>query len=267
MALIGVEELVGRSDVRICDVRWYLADPLQGKREYAEAHIPGAVFVDLEGVLTGETGPGRHPLPTPEDFAAALGRLGISPETSVVAYDASGGSTAARLWWMLRSIGHHDVAVLDGGIQAWVRAGHPVTAEVPNVTATSYPAPDAWSGVVDVHYVERAAGRHTIIDARASERYRGDVEPIDPRAGHIPGAINLPHSGNLDHDGLHLPADSLRRRFAAARPGTIVYCGSGVTACADLLAMEVAGLHGGVLYEGSWSDWSSRPHLPAATGA
>ncbi len=266
MALIQVGELVGRADARICDVRWYLADPMQGRREYAEAHIPGAVFVDLDTVLTGDSGPGRHPLPTPQEFAADLGALGIGPETPVVAYDAAGGSIAARLWWMLRSIGHEQVAVLDGGIQAWVRAGHPVTTEIPSITPVDYPARAAWSGVADVEYVKAAAGRHTVIDARAPERYRGDFEPIDPRAGHIPGAINLPHSGNLDHDGLHLPADSLRRRFAAATPGTIVYCGSGITACANLLALDVAGLHRGLLYEGSWSDWSSHPDLPAATG-
>jgi thiosulfate/3-mercaptopyruvate sulfurtransferase len=267
--LISCDDLADRLEdpgVRICDVRWYLADHDQGRREYAAGHLPGAVFVDVETVLTAPEGPGRHPLPHPAEFTAALGRLGITPNTEVLAYDDSGGSIAARLWWMLRSIGHTGVRVLDGGYAAWIAAGHPVTNQIPEFPETTYPPVAAWTGAVDAEQVALAIGHRPIVDARAAERYRGEIEPIDPRAGHIPTAVNLPHLDNLAPDGHHLPPATLRRRFAAVGDRPIVYCGSGVTACHDLLAMAVAGIDGAILYEGSWSDWCSDPERPMATG-
>ncbi|MFO7547763.1 MAG: sulfurtransferase [Acidimicrobiia bacterium] len=270
--LVGVAELAARIHdplLRVCDVRWYLADPALGRREYGEGHLPGAVFVDLEEVLTGDEGPGRHPLPRPGEFARAIGALGIGPHHRVVAYDASGGSTAARLWWMLRAIGHPEVAVLDGGLPAWVEAGHAVSTEVPGHPPEDVPAPERWPGVVDRHLVAASLGRIVLLDARAGERYRGEIEPVDPVAGHIPTARNVPYATLLDGHRL-LPVGELRNRLALAgvspeRP-TVASCGSGVTACHLLLAMEVAGMGSGLLYEGSWSDWSAHLALPVATG-
>lgn len=275
--LIGVDELaelLGAPATAVCDVRWYLGDPGRGRREYDEGHVPGAVFVDLAADLADPPDPsgrgGRHPLPTPSRFATTLGRLGISPDHLVVAYDAAGGAVAARLWWMLRSIGHDRVRVLDGGFAAWVEAGHAVSTDVaaPDPVTRDHPAPDAWRGTVDADAVARSveAGT-TVIDARAAERYRGDHEPIDPRAGHVPGAVNLPHLDTLGADGRHRPVAELRERFSGLGPTPVVYCGSGVTACHDLLAMEVAGVTDGRLYPGSWSDWSADPDRPVATGA
>lgn len=261
MGLIAANELETRLDrVRVCDVRWYLGEPERGRREYHEGHLPGAVFVDLESRLSGRDGPGRHPLPSPSDFAATLGALGIGPETEVVAYDSAGGAYAARLWWMLRSIGHSRVAVLDGGIHAWQAAGGGLRREIPEIVEAVYPTPTEWTGVVDRHTV--ATTSRTVIDARVGERYRGEVEPIDPRAGHIPGAINLVYTDNLASDGRFVGREALAGRFAGVGEGPIVYCGSGITACHDLLAMELAGITDALLYEGSWSDWSSHPDLP-----
>lgn len=268
--LITASSLAGRigaADVAVCDVRWYLADPGRGREEYDLAHIPGALFVDLHSELAGGAGGGRHPLPDVGDFAELLGRRGIGPATAVVAYDDAGGAVAARLWWMLRSIGHGAVAVLDGGFSAWIAGGHPVSSAVPSPIPTTYPRPAGWSGIVGADDVAAAAStQRVVIDARAPDRYRGEHEPIDPRAGHVPGAINVPHSGNLAADGTHLPPRALAERFAATGDGAIVYCGSGVTACHDLLAMDVAGIAGGRLYPGSWSEWSSDPERPIATG-
>jgi thiosulfate/3-mercaptopyruvate sulfurtransferase len=268
--LIDAEELrarLGDPGLRVCDVRWYLADPGQGAREYSEGHIPGARFVDLETVLSGARGPGRHPLPDPVRFAASLGRLGIAIDDAVVAYDSTGGATAARLWWMLRALGHDDVRVLDGGLAAWGAAGGELTDRVPEIAPTPYPVlMSSWPGAVSIHTVRDELGRTTLVDARAAERFEGRYEPIDPRAGHIPGAVSRPHTGNLGPDGRHLPPDRLLDRYADVGDEPIVYCGSGVTACADLLAMEVAGITDGRLYEGSWSDWSSHDELPIEGG-
>jgi thiosulfate/3-mercaptopyruvate sulfurtransferase len=267
MPLMSAVTLAALEDLpRICDTRWYLDDPDLGWHQYREAHIPGAVFVDLETVLTGSRGPGRHPLPAPEDFCDDLGHLGITPDTHVVAYDGSGGSIAARMWWMLRSIGHHRVSVLDGGIEAWIRHGLPVTAGPTELNPTTYPRVTRWSGTVDRRQVEAAIGTGRLLDARAPERFRGEFEPIDPRAGHIPSAVNLPYAGNLNHNGTFRSSEELAERFASLPPAPIAYCGSGITACHDLLAMEIAGIEGGLLYEGSWSDWAGQAHLPAETG-
>lgn len=270
MTLISVDELAERHDdpdVLVCDVRYHLDDHDRGRREYDEAHIAGASFVDLERELAGGPGGGRHPLPDPAEFSALLGRMGVEPGTLLVAYDSAGGAIASRLWWMLRSIGHGRAAVLDGGFQAWVAAGHPTNDEEPVRPPTVYPAASAWTGTVDADDVAQGVEfGATLIDARAPERFRGDHEPIDPRAGHIPGAINRFHGDTVGDDGLHRPLPELVELFAAVGERPIVYCGSGVTACHDLLAMSLVGLHGARLYPGSWSDWSSDPQRPVATG-
>ena len=261
--LIGVgklRDLLGDPGLRVADTRWYLGEPDRGRQAYAAAHIPGAVYVDLELHLSAPAGPGRHPLPDPVDFSLALDRLGIGAEHRVVAYDDRGGAVAARLWWMLRAQGHDRVSVLDGGWTAWQVAGGPEAAG-----GTEHAAPQRridgrpWPGTVDRDEVRNGLGGLTLIDARSSERYRGEHEPIDSAAGHIPTAISLPSDGNLGADERFLPPDRLRTRFAAAGGGgpVVSYCGSGVTACHNLLAMEVAGITGGLLYPGSWSDWSS----------
>jgi thiosulfate/3-mercaptopyruvate sulfurtransferase len=276
MSLISVAELAARlddPDLRIADVRWSLAAPAAGRAAYAEAHIPGAAFVDLDTVLTAPTGPGRHPLPDPASFAAALGALGIGRGHRVVAYDDAGGTVAARLWWMLDVLGHAGVAVLDGGIAAWREAGLPLTREVPahspvEATARVTAAP-AWPRTIPREALAPRLGTLALLDARAPERYRGDVEPIDPVAGHIPSAVSAPTATFLAPDGRFLAADALRARFAhlgaAGDRPVVVQCGSGVNACQLALAMRVAGLPDPLLYPGSYSDWS-RGALPIATG-
>ncbi len=270
MALISVAELAERiedDDVVVCDVRFHLADHEQGRREYDADHVPGARFVDLHTELAGGEGGGRHPLPTVEEFTNVLGHLGVGPGSFVVAYDSAGGAIASRLWWMLRSIGHGRVAVLDGGYQAWVAAGHPVTAEVPTSTSTRYPVAPGWTGVVDADAVAQSVEfGGTVVDARSPDRYRGDDEPIDARAGHIPGAINKFHGDTIGPDGLHRSTPEIVEQFAGLGMNAIVYCGSGVTACHDLLVMSTIGLPGGRLYPGSWSEWSADPDRPVATG-
>ncbi len=267
MTLISPEQLIDQLDdpkIVVCDVRFYLMDHDQGRREYEQAHLPGAVFVDLHTELAGGPGGGRHPLPTVADCAQVLGRHGVTPDSHVVAYDSAGGAIAARLWWMLRSIGHLRAAVLDGGFGAWVAAGLPVTADVASQTFSHYPTPDGWTGIVDADDVANTSA--IVIDSRAGDRYRGEIEPIDSRAGHIPGAINRFHADNLGADGRHRTATELAERFGNVGSNPIVYCGSGVTACHNLLAMELAGITDARLYPGSWSEWSSDPTRPIATG-
>jgi thiosulfate/3-mercaptopyruvate sulfurtransferase len=250
------------ADVRVIDFRWYLQGR-NGREEYQKAHIPGAVFVDLEAV-TGLDGAGRHPLPPASQLEAKMQRAGVDSATRVVAYDDAGGSVAARLWFLLRWFGHDAQAVLDGGLQAW---GQPLDDLTPAVAEGNFHArlPDR-SRVLDFEAV-RHLRDVPILDARAGERYRGEKEPIDPKAGHIPGAVSAPWIENLAADGRFKSPEELRERFAAlgAEKGAVVYCGSGVNATHDLLAMEVAGLHNGRLYAGSWSDWSQRD-APVATG-
>jgi len=267
MSLISTTELaerIGIRDLRLFDVRADLADPKEGRRQYEAGHLPGAVFVDLEVDLTGREGPGRHPLPRPEEFSATLRRLGVGADDLVVGYDDVGGVWASRLWWMLRSMGHTGVAVLDGGFPKWVAEGRPVTRAVPRQTPGDFPTVREWRGVVDRSQV--AATSAALIDVRLSERYRGEHEPIDQIAGHIPGAINLPYGGNLRSDGTFLDAGDLAVRYADVGEKPIFYCGSGVSACHDILAMHVAGRADALLYEGSWSDWSRQQHAPVATG-
>jgi thiosulfate/3-mercaptopyruvate sulfurtransferase len=262
--------------VVVADVRWYL----QGKRardEYARGHIPGAAFVDLDRELASSPAPGRpgrHPLPDAATVSALLSRLGAGLGTVVVAYDDAGGSIAARLWWLLRYFGHGGGRVLDGGIQAWTKAGHPLeTAERARPAAPAPLLGPQRAMAVGKREVRDLLGRPdaVLLDARVAERFRGDLEPIDARPGHIPGARNAPHPGNLvEPGGVFRSPEELRARYAglgvADGKKVVAYCGSGVTACHTLLALAVTGRDDALLYEGSWSDWSADPALPAATG-
>ena len=249
-------------DLRVIDFRWYLQGR-DGPTEYAKAHIPGAVFVDLEEV-TGR-GHGRHPLPTSRQFEAAMRKAGVSRSTRVVVYDDAGASVAARLWFLLGYFGHDAQAVLDGGIGAW---GRPLETAAPSVERGDFRAASPDERRV-LHFEDvRALRGVPLIDARASERYRGEREPVDPKAGHIPGALNAPFTENVGPDGRFKPAAELRARYEelGAAHGAVFYCGSGVNASQHLLAMAVAGLANARLYAGSWSDWSNRD-APVATGA
>jgi thiosulfate/3-mercaptopyruvate sulfurtransferase len=276
--LISVADLAARRNDAgwmVCDCRHDLADTGAGRRAYSESHIPGARFVhldeDLSAPKTGRNG--RHPLPDPDRLARRLGELGMADGKQIVAYDASGGPYAARLWWMLRWLGHDAAAVLDGGWNAWVKARHPVTDQIPGVEAARFiprPRPEA---AVDVKAVAARAGKPgpLLLDARVPSRYRGENETLDPVAGHIPGAVNRPWQQNLETDGHFKTAAELRKEFseilAGHEPGRVThYCGSGVTACHNLLAMEIAGLPGSLLYPGSWSEWVSDRSRPVATG-
>ena len=261
--------------LRVVDVRWYLDPARRGDEEYRRGHIPGAVFLDIERDLSAPGGrrggpQGRHPWPAPAQVARVMGGAGIGPGVRVVAYDDQAGATAARLWYLLRAHGHHDVAVLDGGLGKWRAEGRPLDAVVPAPAPARFDARLNPGAVVGKADMRARPPRALVLDARAAERYRGETEPIDPRPGHIPGALNAPFAGNLTAGPVPVfrPAAELRARYAAlgadeAEP--IVYCGSGVTACHDLLALHVAGL-GGRLYAGSWSEWSADASLPVATG-
>jgi thiosulfate/3-mercaptopyruvate sulfurtransferase len=250
-------------DLRVIDFRWYLSGR-NGRDEYRRGHIAGAVFVDLEAV-TGKEGGGRHPLPSAQQFEEEMRRAGVSTNTRVVVYDdATAAPTASRLWFLLRLFGHRAHAVLDGGLQAWRSV---LETETRSVERGDFAAaePDM-SRVLDCESVSKLRGV-PLVDARAGERYRGEREPIDPKAGHIPGARSLPYTENLAPDGRFKSPDELRRQFRAlgVTDGAVFYCGSGVNATQQLLAMEIAGLPNARLYAGSWSDWSNRD-LPVATG-
>ena len=260
--LISVEELGSRLDeVVLCDLRWSLTNPHHGIEAYRDGHIPGAVFVDLDRDLAAPPGDGRHPLPPVADFVALLGRLGIDRDDEVVVYDDAGGAVAARMWWMLRSIGHERVRLLDGGLAAWEAADQPLSDEPVSTEAKVYPPVAQFQGVVVRDDLE---GR-PLIDVRAPDRYRGEVEPIDPKAGHIPGAINIPFSDNLGDHRRFLTPDALRLLYQSAPPDAIVSCGSGVNACHSALAMVLAGRPMPDVYIGSFSDWS-RQDLPVSVG-
>ncbi|NOX29702.1 MAG: sulfurtransferase [Actinobacteria bacterium] len=256
-------------DVVWCDVRWYL-DGRDAKAAYAAGHLPGAVYVDMDTDLAAPPSPrhGRHPLPEPEAFATSLGNLGIDEDALVIAYDDNGGFQACRLVWMLRAIGC-DAVVLDGGIQTWTGALEQATPARSVVVRSARPWPT--DRLADIEQTASAAldAESVVIDARSAERFRGETEPIDPVAGHIPGAVNAPLAGNLV-DGLFASPAALRTRFVALGIGhsdeVIAYCGSGVTACHNILAIERAGLGVAKLFPGSWSQWSSDPRRPVATG-
>jgi thiosulfate/3-mercaptopyruvate sulfurtransferase len=257
----------------ICDCRHDLFDTEAGRRAYAASHIPGARFLhldeDLSGPKTGRNG--RHPLPDAQALARRLGAAGISSASQVVAYDASGGCYAARLWWLMRWLGHRNVAVLDGGWEAWMRAGLPTSAEPPQVAAATYVPHLQPQLAVDARHVleHLGAAGECVLDARSPDRFRGENETLDPVGGHIPGALNRFFRANLDASGRFKSPETLREEFTAllgARtPAQVVHqCGSGVTACHNLLAMEHAGLGGSRLYAGSWSEWVSDPSRPVA---
>lgn len=254
----------------IVDCRFDLGDTAAGRRSYTQAHIPGAVYAHLDDDLSGPpvTDHGRHPLPTPAALTALFGRLGVDERKQVVAYDSLNGGIAARLWWMLRYMGHAATAVLDGGWAAWEAAGLPVRGGVEGhapALFTGHPRRE-WLVTVD-----EVATRPLLIDSRDPQRYRGELEPIDPQPGHIPGAINHFFQDNWGAEGRYLPPEEIRARLTAVLgeitpEAATFYCGSGVTACANLLAMAHAGLGNGRLYAGSWSEWSSDPQRPIATG-
>lgn len=258
----------------IVDCRYNLTDTDAGANAYRTAHVPGAFFLDLDRDLSGpKSGKnGRHPLPDIAVLAAALGRIGIDADRQVVAYDQNGGMWASRLWWMLQWLGHVRVAVLDGGLDKWIAERRALSSELPVAQATTFvpqqPRPTASAQEIQQHLGD---GTLTVLDARAPERYRGDIEPIDPVAGHIPGAINRPYAANLTPQGAFKSAEALRYEFeaqlAGRTPASIVHqCGSGVTACHNLLAMAIAGMPGSRLYPGSWSEWSSDVSRPVARG-
>jgi thiosulfate/3-mercaptopyruvate sulfurtransferase len=250
-------------EVRVVDVRWYLDPGRSGLDEYRAGHIPGAVWLDVDTDLSApaSTGGGRHPLPTEAAFAGTLGRMGIAAGTPVVAYDDAGGSTAARLWWLLHVLGE-PAAVLDGGLAAWPGE---LTTEIPVPVPVQRPVRE-WPAGRFVTADDLPRSRAALYDARTAERFAQGDAAIDPRPGHIPGALSAPWAGNLDEHGRFRPPEELRERFAAAADaGAIAYCGSGVTACHDLLAMTVAGLDDLALYPGSWSQWGADLTRPAET--
>ncbi|HUR34914.1 MAG TPA: sulfurtransferase [Vicinamibacterales bacterium] len=267
--------LLDSPDVAVVDCRFELASPGAGEAAFAQSHIPGASYAHLDRDLSGPTTGtnGRHPLPSPEALVATLGRLGIDGRVQVVAYDQDTGMYASRLWWLLRWIGHDAVAVLDGGFARWTAEGRPTTADIAVRPARSFvgrPDPALTVNATDLPAIAAAPGGR-LVDARAPERYRGDLEPIDPVAGHIPGAINHFYQQNLSNGGF-LEADALRTalqtslQITSSGEGVVCYCGSGVTACHNLLALEHAGLRGARLYPGSWSEWVADPSRPVERG-
>jgi thiosulfate/3-mercaptopyruvate sulfurtransferase len=271
------ERLAAAPDsVFIADCRFDLIDTEAGEKAYAAGHLPHAHYFhldrDLSGAKTGSNG--RHPLPQRQQLVDRLAALGLKHGQQVVVYDAQGGMYAARLWWLLRWLGHDSVALLDGGLQAWEAAGQPLTQDVPQAARGDFKAGAPLAVTMDASAVERNLNTqdHVLLDARAADRYRGENETLDRVGGHIPGALNRFFKDNLAPDGRFKSAHTLRDEFTAVMPGVaaeqvVLQCGSGVTACHNALAMEIAGLHGAALYPGSWSEWSSDPKRPVATGA
>jgi thiosulfate/3-mercaptopyruvate sulfurtransferase len=258
---------------RVFDCRHDLANPKLGEQQYREGHIQGALFAHLDRDLSGrKTGAnGRHPLPDPQDFEKWLGKTGLTPQDQAVCYDSGPGAMAARLWWMLRWVGHDKVAVLDGGFAKWTSEGRPISVDVPHFTPFNYPMTLRADAAVDVQSIEKNLGKSFLLDARAPARYRGEQEPIDPIAGRIPGAKNRFNMDNLSPDGTFKQPAQLKRELEPLlrdrSPCEVIhYCGSGVAACHNLLAMEIAGLKGGKLYAGSWSEWSADPKRPQERG-
>ncbi|MBU1235911.1 MAG: sulfurtransferase [Gammaproteobacteria bacterium] len=277
--LVTAEELlahVGNPDWRVFDCRHDLENVQYGENAYIKGHVPGALFLHLDRDLSGEKNGsnGRHPLPDPEAFARRMSECGVGPDTQVVAYDNEGGVFAARFWWMLHWLGHDKAALLDGGLAAWRKVGKTMSSEVPTLPLARFAPRPRSTMQVDAGYVQGKLGaRETLVlDARAPERFTGEEEILDPVAGHIPGAINRFWFDNLDDNGIYFKSpEELRADFhdllAGRDPASVVQqCGSGVTACHNILAMEIAGLKGSKLYPGSWSEWCADPARPIATG-
>jgi thiosulfate/3-mercaptopyruvate sulfurtransferase len=271
--LVSTDELARHPEWRVFDCRHDLLKPELGEQQYRTSHIPGAAFAhldrDLSAPKTGKNG--RHPLPDPKAFIAWLGREGLKPSDQVVCYDGGSGTMAARLWWMLRWVGHDAVAVLDGGFAKWSTEGRPVAADAPSFPATTYPGRVHPEMAVDVTYVQSHLRDVAVLDARAPARWRGETEPIDPEAGRIPGSLNRFSNDNLTPEGMFKSPAQLKGEFQVvlgARPAAALVhsCGSGVAACHNLLAMEIAGLAGGKLYAGSWSEWIADPARPRERG-
>lgn len=267
------------TNMRVVDVRWYLFDKDKaGPSEYARGHIPGAVYADIDADLSRHDvdGPGRHPIPSAQAFADSMSRLGIDANTHVIAYDDRGGATAARLWFLLRYFGHEQVSLLDGGIAQWVADGRALETQTPNVPRKNFVAQPPHRELIADKTMVGAFARDPhalVVDVRVGERYRGEIEPIDPKAGHIPGAKNAPIAGNLQSATAmrFLEPEKIRARFeslgARKTSKVVAYCGSGINACQAVFALTLAGFEHVTLYEGSWSDWSRDADLPAATGA
>ena len=265
-------EAVERPDWLVVDCRFQLGDPEQGRRVYAQGHLPGACYAHLEEQLSGPVRPGtgRHPLPDPDALAAWLEHQGLTPDTQVVAYDDAGGAMAARLWWLLQWLGHEAVAVLDGGLAAWTAAGLPLTRETPERRPGRWRPRPGHREVVATPELAADLAAYRLLDARTPERFRGEQEPLDPVAGHVPGAHNWPWQLSLDAEGRFLAPQALRAELealleGAPAGGVVAMCGSGVTACHLLLALEHAGLPRAALYPGSWSEWIRDPARPVAT--
>ena len=270
--LVSAAELLDALDdpsLRIADVRWFLGEPGRGQIEYAEGHIPGAIFVDLDKDLAAQPGQGRHPLPDPTAFANRMGELGFGDGHTIVIHDAGNGQHGARLWWMLDRLGHPSVYTLDGGITAWKAVDGPWTAARSTpVRATMTLATD-WPGTMDRETVAASRGSIDLVDVRAPERYRGQTEPMERVAGHIPGARNRPCESLLTEDGRMMPAEDvlplIRGEGERAERPLVISCGSGVTACFGMLAARIAGLPDPILYPGSYSDWVGA-NMPVVTG-
>lgn len=259
----------------VMDCRFSLADPGAGRRAYEAGHIPGARYAHIDEDLSSPVTPvsGRHPLPYPNVLAEKLGRWGIDKTRQVVVYDDTFGAMASRLWWLLRWLGHEAVALLDGGFPKWLREERPVTADLPRIQVTQFHPTINNAMCVDAHQVAEMlrANDGLLVDARGDERFRGEIEPLDKVAGHIPGAINMPYEDNLDFSGEFMSDEALREHYLAqlntVSPDKVVQmCGSGVTACHNILAMEHAGLPGARLYAGSWSEWITDASRSVATG-
>lgn len=265
--LIRVQTLAEELDrLTVLDVRYRMGGP-PGAEEYAAGHVPGAAYVDLDAALASPPGPrGRHPLPDPAAFEAAMRAAGVRQDRPVVVYDDWQGRAAARCWWLLRWAGHTDVRVLDGGWSAWLEAAHPVTEGSTGPEPGDFTARPGQLPVLEVDDVLDLARRGVLLDARNGDRFRGEVEPVDPVAGHVPGAVNAPTADNLRPDGHFRSPEELREVYAVAAGSEVAaYCGSGVTATHDLLALAVAGIEAR-LYPGSWSEWVADPDRPVATG-
>jgi thiosulfate/3-mercaptopyruvate sulfurtransferase len=263
--------LAAGDPVTLLDVRWRLGGP-PGRELYAAGHIPGAVFVDLDTDLAGTPGSGgRHPLPDPADFQSALRRAGVSDSRLVTVYDDADSTAAARAWWLLRYFGHQEVRVLDGGFRAWTAGGHPADTAAPpdDDRDGNFTARPGQLGVLDADSAAALAGTGLLLDARSAERYRGESEPVDPVAGHIPGAVSAPTSENVSPEGTFRSAADLAARFrglgATGERPVGAYCGSGVSAAHEVLALTLAGIPA-ALYPGSWSEWVTDPSRPVATG-